>query len=151
VLLLTNRVGALKARFFTLFPFFFGPMEGAIASRPPWSRYCPRLWVLGNDRKNTITSASVQNEILRRIEVALFDKMRSFEIGKSLNMCVCVFLPGSFRGMGAFYFETENRRDILNTTLMTSNCTIQPLTTGSKHKHHIQLLGTMQMSRQQPE
>jgi len=37
-------------------------------------------------------------------------------------MCVCVcvcVLPGSFRGMGAFYFKIENRRDILNATLLT--------------------------------
>jgi len=31
---------------------------------------------------------------------------------------VCV-LPGSFRGMGAFYFKIENRRDILKTALLT--------------------------------
>jgi len=32
---------------------------------------------------------------------------------------VCV-LTGSFRGMdGSLYFKVENRRDILNTTLMT--------------------------------
>jgi len=31
---------------------------------------------------------------------------------------VCVLL-GSYLGMGAFYFKIENRRDILNTTLLT--------------------------------
>jgi len=40
-------------------------------------------------------------------------------------VCVCVrvravcVLPGSFRGMVAFYFKIENRRDILNTVLLT--------------------------------
>jgi len=33
------------------------------------------------------------------------------------SLCVCV-LTCSFRGMRAFYFKIENRRDILNTTLM---------------------------------
>jgi len=69
----------------------------------------------------------------------------------TLWACVCV-LPGSFRGMGAFYFKIKSRRDILNTTLMTRITTHkQSLTMGGlKHKHHIQLLGTMQMNRQQP-
>jgi len=44
-------------------------------------------------------------------------------------MCV-VLLPGSFRGMGAFYFKTENRRDILNTTLLTTTAHKQSLTMG---------------------
>ena len=40
-----------------------------------------------NDRKNAITSASVGNEVLRRIEgVTLFNKVRSSEIRKSLNI-----------------------------------------------------------------
>jgi len=33
--------------------------------------------------------------------------------------CACVAL-GYFRAIGAFYFEIENRRDIFNTTLLTS-------------------------------
>jgi len=44
--------------------------------------------------------------------------------------------------MGAFYFKIENRRDILNVTLLTRITPYkQSLTMGSKHKHHIQLLG----------
>jgi len=46
------------------------------------------------------------------------------------DMQVCV-LPSSFRGMRAFIFQ--NRKEILNTTLLTK-------TRGSKHKYHIQLL-----------
>jgi len=43
-------------------------------------------------------------------------------LGKVYRMYVCVcVLPGSFRGMGAFYSKIESRRDILNTTLLT-NC-----------------------------
>jgi len=34
------------------------------------------------------------------------------------GVCVCV-LPDSFREMEAFYFKIENRRDILNTALLT--------------------------------
>jgi len=35
-------------------------------------------------------------------------------------VCVCVYvLSGSFRQMGAFYFKIRNRREILNTTLLT--------------------------------
>ena len=42
---------------------------------------------MGNDRKNAITSASVRNEVLRRIEgVTLFNKVRSSEIRKSPNI-----------------------------------------------------------------
>jgi len=56
-------------------------------------------------------------------------------------VCVCV-LPGSFRGLGAFYFKIENRRDILNTTLLLTRITAHKQSlTESKHKHHIQLLG----------
>jgi len=29
---------------------------------------------------------------------------------------------GSFRGMGAIYFQIKNRRDILNTILLTRKC-----------------------------
>jgi len=82
---------------------------------------------------------------LARITSQLFDDS-DFPKG------VCVLLLSSFREMGPFYFKIENRRGILNTTLMTRTIAHkQSLTIGSKHKHHIQLLGTMQMSRQQPE
>jgi len=48
----------------------------------------------------------------------------------------------SFRGMETFYFKIEYRRDILKTTLLTRiTAHKQSLTIGSKHKHHIQLLG----------
>jgi len=44
--------------------------------------------------------------------------------------------------MGALYFKTKNRRDILNTTLQTRiTAHKQLLTMGSKHKYHIQLRG----------
>jgi len=43
-------------------------------------------------------------------------------------VCVCVrVLPGFLRGMEAFYFEIENRSDILNPTANTAdqnNCTL---------------------------
>jgi len=39
------------------------------------------------------------------------------------NKCVLCVLPGSFRGMGAFYFEIENKRDILDIALLTRKCT----------------------------
>ena len=43
--------------------------------------------VLGNDRKNAIKSASVRNKVLQRIKgVSLFNKMRSSEIRKPLNI-----------------------------------------------------------------
>ena len=42
---------------------------------------------MGNDRKSAITSASVRNEVLGRIEgITLFNKVRSSEIRKSLNI-----------------------------------------------------------------
>ena len=42
---------------------------------------------MGNDRKSAITSASVRNEVLGRIEgITLFNKARSSEIRKSLNI-----------------------------------------------------------------
>jgi len=34
------------------------------------------------------------------------------------KVCVCI-LPGSFRGMGAFYFKTEIEETSFNTTLLT--------------------------------
>jgi len=37
-----------------------------------------------------------------------------------VNIGVCVFvLPGFFREMESFYFKVKNKRDILNTTLLT--------------------------------
>jgi len=52
-------------------------------------------------------------------------------------VCVCV-LPGSFLGMGAFYFKIQNSRDILNTALLIrTTAHKQSLKWGSKHKHHI--------------
>jgi len=67
-------------------------------------------------------------------------------------MCVCV-LPGSFRGMGAFYFKVENRRDIFNTTLMSKiTAHEQKVTNGGLNiSITFNYLETMQMSRQQPE
>jgi len=48
-------------------------------------------------------------------------------------------LPGSFRGIGAIYFKIGNRRDILNTALLTRiSARTQSLKWGSKHIHHIQ-------------
>jgi len=47
-------------------------------------------WVLGNDRKNTIASASVRNEIFEKNQgfegVTIFDKVRSSEIRKYRNI-----------------------------------------------------------------
>jgi len=38
-------------------------------------------------------------------------------------VCVCMYyvLPGSFQGMGKFYFKVENTRDILDIALLTKN------------------------------
>jgi len=44
--------------------------------------------------------------------------------------------------MGAFHFKIENRRDILNITLLT-RITAQHKQWESKHKYHIQLLGNI--------
>ena len=53
--------------------------------------FCPHshlwLWILGNDRKNAITSASVRNEVftkIRRNDTVY--KVRSSEVRKSLNI-----------------------------------------------------------------
>jgi len=45
-------------------------------------------WVLGNDQKNTIASASTPNDIFAKNKrsYVLFDKVRSSEIRKSLNI-----------------------------------------------------------------
>jgi len=59
----------------------------------------------GNTEKYSLTLNALQNK-----------KYSGTLVRKSY--CVCV-LPSSFRGMRAFYFKIENKRDILNTTLLT--------------------------------
>jgi len=52
-----------------------------------------------------------------------------------------VCLRGSFRGLGAFYFEIENEREILDTPLLTRiTAQKQFETKGVQNMHHIQLL-----------
>jgi len=52
-------------------------------------------------------------------------------------MCVYV-LPGSFRGLGAFYSKTEIEE---TTVTQHSDQNNRHISWGSKHKHHIQSLG----------
>jgi len=52
--------------------------------------------------------------------------------------------------MGALYFKIENRRDILNTALLTSTTT-HTNNGGLNLNITFNYLKTMQMSRQQPE
>jgi len=63
-------------------------------------------------------------------------------------LCACV-LPGSFRGMGTFYFE----RDVLNTTLLTRITAHEQIINNEGLNKNITFnyYETMYMSRQQPE
>jgi len=71
--------------------------------------------------------------------------LQSHDRGSTVTLCECVCRVcvsvqfGSFCGVEIFYFKVANRRDILNTTLMTrTTAHEQKLTNGaSKHKHHI--------------
>jgi len=71
--------------------------------------------------------------------------MRIHYLANSYTVCSssdCVYIsvlyPDPFKALGTFYFQTENRTDILNRTLLTRT-TAHNKQWGSKHKHHIQL------------
>jgi len=57
------------------------------------------------------------------------------------TLTVCIFYPAPSEG-GSLLRQSRNKRDILNTTLLTRiTAHKQSLPLGSKHKYHIQLHG----------
>jgi len=73
--------------------------------------------VSGKHRRLTLIECN--NDITSMIDIAKVADLVS-------DVCVCVLLPGSFREMEIFYFKIENRRDILNTTLLTRRTAHNP-------------------------